>query len=785
MFARVFAVLGLSILLVPAAQAVPEPLDDGKEDRVLSPYFHVLGEGDDVQHVLPLKATRADVDIAGVIAHVQVTQVYHNTGKTPIEAIYVFPGSTRAAVFGMKMTIGERTIEAQINKKEQARKLYEEAKSQGKSASLLEQQRPNVFQMNVANIMPGDEIEVVLDYSELMIPEEGFYEFAYPAVVGPRYSEKTAADSPPSESWVANPYLKKGVKAPYEWDIEVDLSAGLGIQKIASPSHQITPKFTGTSKAHVELGGTDSFIEHDADNPGNRDFVLRYRLSGGAIETGLLLFPGEEESFFLLMMQPPARVSKAQIPAREYVFIVDVSGSMSGFPLDTSKGLMKDLLNDLRPEDKFNVLMFAGGSQLMSEKSLSATRANIKKGTDFVDGARGGGSTQLLAALDRALKLPTSDDVSRTFVVVTDGYVNVENETFKKIDDNLGEANLFAFGIGSSVNRHIIEGMARVGMGEPFIVLNNRESAEKARKFKDYIQSPVLTNIDVDFTNGFSAYDVEPRNIPDLFAERPMLVFGKYRGTASGNIEVKGVSGEGDFRETVKVGAFEEDPTNEALRYLWARHKVRNLADMNPRMSEDDIETVTQLGLKYNLMTAYTSFVAIDSEVRNENGDLVSVKQPLPMPAGVENSAVGRGGYGGPVARRTKKKDYSLQPAPVAAPESEADEELSIAGGKSERVKEPRTKRVVVTQVKIENGPGSRADIERAIERVLKKLKTCGPTGTMTVRVTFSKAGSIASVQVISAGGASTSCVTEALKKAQLSGATSSTTTAVVTLSQK
>ena len=294
------------------------------------------------------------MNITGVIADVRVTQIYKNEGGKPIEAIYIFPTSTRAAVYGMKMTIGLRVIEARIEKKEEARRQYEQARDQGKGASLLEQQRPNVFQMNVANILPGDEIQVELLYTELLTPSEGVYELVYPTVVGPRYSNQTAEMTPRSEGWVANPYLHQGEQPPYAFDIQVNLSAGLPIQELACSSHQVKTTYEGPAVARVHLDDSET-------RGGNRDFILRYRLAGDRIGSGLLLYEGERENFFLLMMQPPKRVRTADLPGREYIFIVDVSGSMYGFPLEMSKKLLKDLMGNLRPSDLFNVILFSGG----------------------------------------------------------------------------------------------------------------------------------------------------------------------------------------------------------------------------------------------------------------------------------------------------------------------------------------------------------------------------------------------------------------------------------------
>ncbi len=651
-------------------------------DKTLSPYFFVKSDDPDLDQ-LPLKSTSADVKVVGVIADVIVTQVYKNEGKKPIEAIYIFPASTRAAVYGMKMTIGKRTLIAKIQERGEARRQYEQAKQEGKSASLLEQHRPNVFQMNVANILPGDVIEVELKYTELLVPTDGIYEFVYPTVVGPRYSNQPAADALPSQKWVENPYLHQGEAPTYTFNISVNLACGLPIQNITCPSHKVDIHYDGLSGASIKLDPSEK-------SGGNRDFILKYQLSGGKIESGLLLYQGEKENFFLLMLQPPKRVNVSQIPPREYIFIVDVSGSMHGFPLEISKKLLKDLIGNLRPSDKFNVLLFSGGSSLMSEQSLSATSENISHAINLIDRQRGGGGTELLPALKRALSLPKSEGSSRTIVIATDGYVTVEEEVFDLMRKNLGNANMFTFGIGSSVNRYLIEGMARVGMGEPFVVSKPEETREKAEKFRKMIESPVLTKVRIDFGK-FEAYDVEPRNIPDVFAERPVIVFGKWRGRPTGEVTLQGITSNGPYVNKMDVRKEKPLQSNSALQYLWARHRISLLSDYNNlRNDPERVKEVTQLGLAYNLLTAYTSFVAIDTEVRLVDGQAVTVKQPLPLPEGVSDYAVGRGMvaqkaasplalYRPSMADRSSVKEEEFKSKPVHA--SVEIGEISTIGG--------------------------------------------------------------------------------------------------------
>jgi len=736
---RVFLPFVFAMLILLTASTQGQPTEEA--NKTLSPYFFVKSDDPSVDQ-LPLKSTSADVKVLGVIADVIVRQVYKNEGKMPLEAIYIFPASTRAAVYGMKMTIGKRIILARIEERKEARRQYEEAKQQGKSASLLEQQRPNVFQMNVANILPEDIIEVELKYTELLTPTGGIYEFVYPTVVGPRYSNQPAVTARPSQMWVENPYLHQGQAPTYTFHMTADLAAGLPIQNVACTSHKVNIHYDGPSRASIKLDPSDK-------NGGNRDFILKYQLAGGQVQSGVLLFEGEKESFFLLMLQPPRRVSVGQIPPREYIFIVDVSGSMYGFPLDVSKKLLKDLIGNLRPTDRFNVLLFSGGSSLMSEQSLPATSENIHHAINLIERQRGGGGTELLPALKRALSLPRSEGDSRSVVIVTDGYIMVEEETFDLIRKNLGDANMFTFGIGSSVNRHLLEGMARVGMGEPFVIGKPEETREKATEFRKMIESPVLTKIRVDFGK-FNVYDVEPLSTPDVFAERPVILFGKWRGNPVGEITLNGITGSGPYVNKIYMRKEKPLESNSALQYLWARHRITLLSDYNSlRQDAGRMKEVTQLGLTYNLLTACTSFVAIDTEVRLVNGQSVTVRQPLPLPEGVSDNAVGRG--------MAAQKAMS----PLAALRSTAVEKSQV---REEECKDERLvsklARVSVELTEISATKGlSKEDIQKAVNQKIFEMEICyqkaletkpNIQGKVTLQLVIDSKGQVTKVSLVS-----------------------------------
>ncbi|HJX71863.1 MAG TPA: VWA domain-containing protein, partial [Bacteroidales bacterium] len=477
------------------------------------------------------------------------------------------------------------------------------------------------------------------------------------------------------------------------------------VKDVISSTHDINVIYASKSQAEISLKNPEVF-------QGDRDFILRYKLAGKQIQSGILLFEDVNENYFLAMIQPPQRVESEMIPPREYIFIVDVSGSMYGFPLDISKELMKNLLTGLRTIDKFNVLLFAGSSEALFANSLSATPENIKKAVDLVDRQQGGGGTELLPALQRALAMKSSDDISRTFVAITDGYVSVEKEAFDIISGNLDKANFFAFGIGSSVNRYIIEGMSHVGNGESFIITEPKEAGKTSEKFRKYISSPVLTKIRFEYP-GFDVYDVQPSSYPDVFAEKPLIVIGKYKGEPSGLMKVTGKTAGGLFSESFDMKSLKSQKSNLALKYLWARERIRLLDDYT-RVGEnqDLVKQITNLGLKYNLLTNYTSFIAIDSEIRNDGKTITTVKQPLPLPQGVSNYAVRSSGKSLTTAVR-----YAKQPMAV----NKAAEHLSVDFEVADEMKsgEVKAEEVFLTVEKMPAYPGGLQEFSSYVSKNL------------------------------------------------------------------
>jgi Ca-activated chloride channel family protein len=324
---------------------------------------------------------------------------------------------------------------------------------------------------------------------------------------------------------------------------------------------------------------------------------------------------------------------------------------MSGFPLDTAKRLLGDLVRGLRLEDTFNVVTFASGSGVLSETPLAATVANIELAMGFIDSNNSGGGTELEAALTRSLALPGGEDRSRSILLITDGFISADAEVRDLIRREIGRANLFAFGIGSSVNRQLLESVARAGGGEPTIVTSGSEVGAAAKQFREMVSNPVLAKVRIE-AEGVTLANIEPDPHPDVFAARPLIITGTWSGEAKGKMIVRGIGGNGspfekviDIAEAAASGGID----HPALPVLWARERVRRLGDREKR-DEETIREITSLGLGYSLLTPYTSFLAVDETPKNFEGLAQTVKQPLPLPQGVSEAAIG--GTGAPTMVR-------------------------------------------------------------------------------------------------------------------------------------
>ena len=642
-------ILILSILAIPVAIALYTPATTvSAQTSDTSGALVVLDETGKPKLMCPLKHTDVKAEISGFISRVVVTQEFENPFPEKIEAVYTFPLPQNAAVDDMTMIVGDRTVRGKILAREEAQAVYEAAKSEGKVASLLDQERPNIFTQSVANILPGAQVKITISYVETLSYVNGAYEFVFPMVVGPRYVPGAAkpesqgkgfasdTNQVPDASRITPRMVPDGMRSGHDISLEVALDAGLIIDNIDSKTHPTDIQRPDAHSARLRL--------KDNETIPNKDFVLRYDVAGQAIQDALLTHRSDKGGFFTLILQPPERVTAQDVTPKELVFVLDTSGSMQGFPIEKAKETMKLALDSLYPSDTFNLITFAGDTRILFPEPVRATRANLNKAQAFLRASTGEGGTEMMTAIKAALK--PSDDQSHVRIVcfMTDGYVGNDMEIISEIQKHQN-ARVFSFGIGSSVNRYLLEKMAEAGRGEVEYVGLNDDGSAAARRFHERVRNPLLTDISIDW-NSLPVADVYPQRIPDLFGAKPVVLKGRYTAAGRGTIRLKGKMAGGDFVRDIPVEFPETMASHDVLASLWARARVDDLMgqDLNGaqagNMRQELKDTITQLGIEYRLLTQFTSFVAVEEMVVTDGGKPRRIDVPVEVPEGVKREAV-------------------------------------------------------------------------------------------------------------------------------------------------
>jgi hypothetical protein len=768
--AALVAVFVVGAMLLPN----PVPASAQQTTAVLAPDGGRLDALDADGNVLgpcALKHTDVQAEASGPLLRVNVRQTYANPFNDKIETVYTFPLSHRAAVDRMTMTIGSRVVVGEVKEREAARRIYEAARDAGRIASLLEQERPNIFTQSVANIEPKAEIVIEISYVELLDPREGEYSFVFPTVVGPRFipgasgdwsgSERPAPGSPSAlpanieprrglvltapaaitllpdspasgvtAAWLQNvlntaarpvrpdaayqqPEVIVTFRASYpdgsaefgslrsdgvgevagRWfhvqlpgtgaasgaaapgaafsgpsdqvpdanritpmptrpdtraghDIAISVkidTGGPGLTAIASPSHTIT----GSGAAGARLATVS--LANSGEIP-NKDFVLTWRTAGSGIQEGVFTHTGEHGNFFSIILEPPARVENDQIVPRELCFVLDTSGSMNGWPIEKSKELMTKAIAQMRPVDTFNVITFAGATDVLWPSPRPASSENIAEAQKFVSGQQGRGGTEMMKAIAAALEQPKARGAGprplRVVVFLTDAFVGNDHAIIDAIKANRGTTRVFSLGVGNSVNRYLIEGMARAGGGESEVVLLDQDADAAVARLTRRIQSPVLTDITLEFSGNLSVVDVLPADdrghLPDLYDLRPLVITGRYTTPGAGTLTIRGVTGAGPFERSINVTL--PPPSagqgSDAIATLWARAKVDQVTAQDLKGLQEGAfppslkaEVVT-LGETFQIMTPFTSFVAVDKLSVTVRGKPRLVHIPIELPAG-------------------------------------------------------------------------------------------------------------------------------------------------------
>lgn len=605
---------------------------------------------------IPLEHTDVTAEIDGYIAAVKVTQTFHNPFDEKIEVLYVFPLPQDSAVDGFVMTIGDRQIRGIIREREEAQRIYYDAKRQGYKASLLTQERPNIFTQRVANIEPGKRIGVNVTYFHTLPYRDGWFEFVFPMVVGPRFNPpyvkgerfqdgvgavaQGAMGASGQETELQ--YLLPSERSGHDISLSVSLNAGVAIEELNCPTHlvEITRDSARPSVAQISLCQRDAVP--------NKDFVLRYRVAGHAIKTAMLTHADarhiEGGAFFSMMIVPPADLATLDRRPLEMVFVVDCSGSMSGEPIAQARDAVTHALDLLGPDDTFQIIRFSNTSSALGAKPLSATRGNVRRGLNYVRNLEARGGTMMIRGIRAALDFPHDPKRQRYVVFLTDGYIGNEAEILGEIRTRLGTTRIFSFGVGSSVNRFLMERMARLGDGVVAYIGLNDDAADVMDLFLLRVSHPALTDLKIEF-GSMKAGDVYPKRVPDLFVGRPIFLTGRFKRSGTETVRITGRLG--SERVTIDV-PIDLDRDRPALASIWARKRIEELADRSTGVSKGAAmrlaRQIRDTALSFGLMSAFTSFIAVDASETTEGRFGRTVETPVAVPEGVQYQTTVTGG---------------------------------------------------------------------------------------------------------------------------------------------
>ncbi len=599
------------------------------------------------EQVFPLKRTEVKAKIAGNISRVEVVQKFENPFPESLEAVYVFPLPDEAAVDDMEIKIGDRIIKADIKRRDEALEIYQKARQQGRTAGLLEQERDNIFTQSLANIKPGEKIEVTIRYTESLKFADGDYEFVFPTVVGPRYVSRNTTDA----DRINPPVLPSSTRSGHDIAVSVEIDAGVAIGDVRSTSHQITTERSGNT-VRVQLANSDTIP--------NKDLILRYRVAGENTRATVLSQADQRGGHFATYLIPALNYKSNEIVPKDVVFLMDTSGSQQGDPLVKSQELMRRFIQGLNPKDTFTIIDFANTAKALSTTPLANTAENRQSAMNYIDQLQANGGTELLNGIQAVIKFPAAPtERLRSIVLITDGYIGNENEVLTLVQRSLKPGNrLYSFGVGSSVNRFLLNRLAQVGRGTSQVIRQDEPSGEVAEKFFRQINSPVLTNIQINWEGIGEKPEIYPIAPPDLFASQPLVLFGKKSDRTNGQLRIRGTQAGGKAyeqilpvnfaqsggrqRESTSVTPTATDFGNPAVAQLWGRSRIKDLMNqMFGGETKSLVEAVTNTALTYHLLSEYTAFVAVSEEVRVEpDGSRRRVQVPVELPQGVNYDGI-------------------------------------------------------------------------------------------------------------------------------------------------
>jgi Ca-activated chloride channel homolog len=613
-------------------------LDDVRQGELLIP----VGEEGKFT-AAPLLSQNVKISISGMTARTVVKQHFLNKSDQWIEAMYVFPLPDESAVDHLRMKVGEKITIGEIKEKQQARAIYEQAKSEGRKTCLLSQQRPDIFTTSVANIGPGEDIEIEIEYQQAVLLSGNIFSLRFPMVVGPRYIPgqpmatenskvsfsgggwATGTDRVPDASQITPPVVAPGETPVNPVDLSVDLAGGFPLSRIESLYHGVDKKETEKGVYAIRFNG-----QVVAD----RDFVLEWEpVKNGSVSAALFSEDKGTDRYMMLMLLPPAQTEEVRSVPREMIFIIDTSGSMAGASLTQAKSALSMAISRLQPTDRFNVIEFNTTTRSLYDAPRLAESSAVAEAVHFVSGLIANGGTEIAPALRLALDGRNNHDHVRQVVFLTDGSVGNENELFALIRNCLGDSRLFTIGIGSAPNSYFMTRAASMGRGTYTFIGKIEEVKEKMTNLFRKLEHPIVSNLALTTTEKTNELSVYPDPLPDLYDGEPLIAMIKVE-QKNAELHLTGIRS-GKFQQiAINTVHFAK---RSGIESLWARKKIRN--EMESLHLGADKEQVRQkvlaTALEHHLVSDYTSLVAMEEQVARPAGEnLATTQMKTNMPAG-------------------------------------------------------------------------------------------------------------------------------------------------------
>lgn len=612
-------------------------LGDVKSGALL---FRATEEGKYVE--APQLATNVEIDVSGPIARTIVTQRFQNTTEGWVEGVYVFPLPDMSAVDTLRMQIGDRLIEGQIKERQKARELYEQARNNGQRASLIEQERANIFTNSVANIGPGETVVIQIQYQETVKQSNGIFSLRFPMVVGPRYNPKPmthtvdfggnngwgSVDPVPDRDRITPPvqHPDRGKINPVT--LSVTLNPGFALGDITSAHHTIDLKRDGNESASLSLG--------KGAVPTDKDFELTWKASNTAPGAALFRETINNEDYVLLFLTPPAAESREdkEVLPREIVYVIDNSGSMGGQSIVQAKASLLFALSRLRPVDRFNVIRFDDTMDQVFADAVVATPSNLAFARGFVSRLSADGGTEMLPALKAALvdSDPSNTEILRQIIFLTDGAIGNEDQMFREITHNRGRSRVFTVGIGSAPNSFFMSRAAEIGRGTFTHIGSAEQVNERMTELFLKLENPVLTDLEASWSGGV-VRDISPAPLPDLYAGEPIVLTARATDLPD-TLKLSGILDGNPWTVTVPL---DKATNGNGIGKLWARRRIASLeVARHSRNNENNInKTILDVALEHHLVSRLTSLVAVDvSPARPDDTNLTRTEMPTNLPDG-------------------------------------------------------------------------------------------------------------------------------------------------------